>query len=166
MTLAEFDEEYGVHIDCGDCKHYWHNCKRIDHKHICFVKGPFASYNYGSGSGNSHCICNDFELNTIYKLLKEKWQPEWKEELLQRYKGTMRVCLDENFETRYEIRVDDFKKNTFLNEDGSLKWLRKQYYKRSRKSPIGYVFINEYPDGYIQEKANQPLLWEHTGQEK
>lgn len=172
MTFAEFEDEYGCNLTCQDCKYFKGNadvngvestCKRLDHKTIQFAKNPFASYNCGSGNGTSWCLCNDFELDTIYKLLREKWQPEWKEEILKKYrKGTMCLCLDGNFEVRYEILCSDFVDNTFLDENGNLKWLRKQYYKQSRKSPIGYKFINEYPDGYIQENANQPILLEHT----
>jgi len=169
-TLAEFDEQCGCRITCQDCKHFngtadlfESTCKRLDHKHICFAKGPFASYNCGAGNGTSHCICSDFELDTIYKLLREAWLPEWKQELLNKYRNkTICLCLDKDFETRYEVRTNEFIDNTFLDADGNLKWIRKQYYKRTRKTPTGYVFINEYPDGFIQENANQPILWEHV----
>ena len=28
-------------------------------------------------------------------------------------------------------------------DEGNLKWIKKQYYKRSRKSPIGYELVTE-----------------------
>lgn len=175
MTLKEFEELLGLHITCADCKYFKANaevdgvksiCKRLDHKTIQFSKNPFASYNCGAGNGTSFCLCKDFELNTIYRQLERHWQPEWKNELLEKYfsNGTICLCLDGNFEVRYEIKRSDFVNNTFKDSDGNIKWIRKQYYKQSRKSPTGYKFINEYPDGYIQEKANAPILWEHVKQ--
>ena len=43
-----------------------------------------------------------------------------------------------------------FKVNT---PDGSLKWVKKEYYKQSRKSPIGYVLVTEWKYPQFEKKV-------------
>lgn len=149
---SEIFKDYCCHLGCGDCKYcnpsadldsVESNCKRIDHKHIQFTKPWFKSYDCGQLGGG---ICNDFEPKEGLFWLYNHWKPEFKVKFMKGFNTTRKVvglCLDKDQSIRYYVNYKDFFYNTFKNDDGSLKWLYKQYYKQSRKSPIGYVLITE-----------------------
>lgn len=42
----------------------------------------------------------------------------------------------------------DFYNNTMFDDNGNLKWIYKQYYKQTRKNPIGYKLVKEYNKEY------------------
>ena len=149
MSAEEFWDECS-HLGCGDCiycdprgdmDNITSPCKRIDHKHIQFAIPWFKSYDCGQRSGG---ICNDFQPNCWELWLIRHWKPEFKEVYKDntntKYVG---LCLDKDQSIRYYVKFEDFFNNTFKNEDGSLKWVKKCYYKRTRIG-FGYKLIWEY----------------------
>ena len=134
-------------LQCGQCKYFRVGadreasiCKRIDHKHIKFATPWFKSYDCGQFAGN---VCRDFEPSDTIPWLKEHWRgwdDYWDGESIL---GKVWLILDDDKSVRYAVLKTDFVNNTFLNEDGSLKWVEKEYYKRSRQTPIGYLLIHE-----------------------
>ena len=68
------------------------------------------------------------------------WNDYWEGE---EPSGTISFILDDDTSIRYKVPRKDFVNGTFLDSEGNLKWVEKEYYKRSRKSPIGYVLIHE-----------------------
>lgn len=144
-------------LQCGECKHFQVDadrrddttCKRLDHKSLQFAKSPFKSYDCGQFHSN---ICSDFEPNDIAKWLKEhwggidKWVSEYEEFEGQSFfdnKFTV-LTLNGNNDVWYYVKRSDFFNNTFSNEDGSLKWVKRCYQKQTRKSPTGYTIVWEY----------------------
>lgn len=143
------------HLGCGDCKYcdpkgdmdsIKSSCKRIDHKHYQFAVPWFKSYDCGQLGGG---VCADFEPNEWELWLFRHWKPEF----INKEYGmmgssckprTVSLCIDKNQSIRYHVYAEDFFNNTFKNEDGSLKWIYKEYYKRSKKSSIGYELVKEY----------------------
>ena len=143
--------DMNCHLGCGDCKYcnprgdmdnVKSPCKRIDHKHYQFAIPWFKSYDCGQRSG---IVCSDFEPKEWNLWLYRHWKPEFLEDMKKnrtdRYIG---LCIDKDQSVRYYVKQEDFFNNTFKNEDGSLKWLFKKYYKRSKKSPIGYELVTEH----------------------
>lgn len=161
MTYDEFrDEQY--YWNCDDCKYcnpradqdgIESPCKRLDHKKYSFAKAVFYSYDCGQRNG---CICSDFEPNDWQLWLARHYKPEFIKEYENRIEDNdvMYICIDHNWAVRYEVNKKDFFNNNFLDANGNLKWIRKGYYKRSKKSSIGYKYVWEYPDGVIIEGAN------------
>ena len=150
---SEMFWDMNCHLGCGDCKFcdpkgdldgVKSPCKRIDHKHIQFSVPWFKSYDCGQRSGG---ICNDFEPKEWKLWLYRHWKPEFKDKTkgkqLSSIPRTVDLCLDKDQSIVYKVKAEDFFYNTFLDENGNLKWIEKMYYKRSRKSPIGYELIHE-----------------------
>ena len=146
--------DMNCHLGCGDCKYcnpkgdmdnIESPCKRIDHKHLQFAVPWFKSYDCGQGSGG---ICSDFEPNEWQLWLYRHWKPEFKDKKYRKGSSilprTVALCIDKDQSVRYHVYAKDFYYNTFRNEDGSLKWIYKEYYKQSRKSPMGYKLVREY----------------------
>ena len=143
-------------VGCGSCKHFnvrsdldgvEPTCKRIDHKHIQFAKPWFKSYDCGM---QSSIMCNDFEPSEWCVYLYNHWTDPIDYACMgdeSRISGKLYLCLDKDQSVRYAVKMRDFWYNTFLNEDGSLKWIEKMYYKRSKKSPIGYELVREDHEG-------------------
>lgn len=143
-------------VGCGSCKHFnvradmdgvESTCKRIDHKHIQFAKPWFKSYDCGQ---YTRTMCNDFEPDEGHVYLYKHWTDPIDYACKgdeSRIKGKIWLCLDKDQSVRYAVTMRDFWYGTFLNEDGSLKWIEKMYYKRSKKSPIGYVLVREDHEG-------------------
>lgn len=144
-----FDECW-CRLEHGECVHFKvdadrneSTCKRLDHKHIKFWKPYFKSYDCGQFMGN---VCRDFEprkesVPWLYNHW-QGWDDYWDGEE-PKPNETIPLVLDGNFSVMYHVLKTDFINNTFLNDDGSLKWIKRQYYKRSRKSPIGYELVTE-----------------------
>lgn len=143
-------------LQCGHCKFFnvkadmldvQSTCKRLDHKHIKFAKPWFKAYDCGQFGG---CICKDFEPSPTCVYLYVHWLS-----YLDYFKhdpddsSLIALVLDNDFSVRYFVKKKDFVNNTFLNPDGTLKWVKKMYYKVSRKNSVGYQLVNEYPDGKI-----------------
>ena len=145
------------HLGCGDCEYcnskadmdgVESQCKRIDHKHLQFAVPWFKSYDCGQLSG---ITCADFKPLEIRKWLYEHWVSI--DDYMRAYeeiegkpyvRGYLGLCIDKDTSVRYYVNYKDFFYNKFLNEDGSLKWVKKCYYKRSKKSPTGYELVWEY----------------------
>ena len=120
-----FEEEWCC-LQCGQCKHFKvdadrtvSTCKRIDHKHIKFAFPYFKSYDCGQFSP---FVCKDFEPSDTCPWLKEHWK---------------------GWNDYWEGEEPSGTIGFILNDQGNLKWIEKEYYKQSRKSPIGYVLIHE-----------------------
>jgi len=167
LTYDEFMEG-NCYWNCDGCKYcnpgaFLKNvespCKRLDHKHYSFAKAIFYSYDCGQRNG---CVCSDFEPRESCAWAYNHWNKEYINEYVSKIADTdtMYLCIDHNWEVRYAIKKVDFVNGTFLNPDRSLKWLRKEYYKQSRKELLGYIYCNEYPDGTIEYGANKPINWE------
>ena len=131
----------------GQCKHFNGNsdrsestCKRLDHKHFKFAKPWFKLYD--CGQFQSH-ICRNFEPAEWCKYLHEHWTGYDDYYGDDKPKGTISLVIDNDFSVRYSVTMDDFVNNTFIDENGNLKWVEKTYYKVSRKSPIGYELVYE-----------------------
>lgn len=148
MTFEQFDEQ-NHRVTCGDCKFcnpsadldsVESTCKRLDHKHIKFAVPYFKSYDCGQLSG---FLCSDFQPKESCRWLHRHWQPEFiHEKAKQREGGTIALCLDGDTSIRYYVDGMDFFYGRFV-ENGELKWIKKQYYKRSKESTIGYKLITE-----------------------
>lgn len=144
LTYEEFREE-NYYWNCDSCKYCNPGAdrdgieslyKRLDHKRYSFAKNVFYSYNCGQDHG---CICSDFEPRESRVWLFNHWDKKYINEYVSRMDDTdiIHLCIDHNWKIRYAIKKIDFVNNAFLNPDGSLKWLRKEYYKPTRKNPIG-----------------------------
>lgn len=156
MMPEQFMDEW-ANLQHGQCKHFnvradlpgvESTCKRLDHKHIKFAVPWFKSYDCGQFACH---ICKEFEPRDNCKWLQEHWDGKF----IDCYapEGIVWLVLDGNTGVRYGVRAEDFFEGTFKNEDGSIKWVRKQYYKRSRKSPIGYELVMEE-----KEDGNERVL--------
>ena len=140
-------------IECGECKYFKVNadmqgvestCKRLDHKHLRFAKKTFKCYDCGQWETHT---CAAFEPKDGVVWLKEHWA-EVKEQIIP-YKENEVIFLnvDGDADVRYAVRATEFYNNTFKNTDGSLRWVYKYYYERSRKTSTGYKTVYELPDG-------------------
>lgn len=141
-------------IECGECKWFKVNadmnnvestCKRLDHKHLRFAKKIFKSYDCGCFDINT---CADFEPDEKkVPWLYNHWN-EVKEQIIPYGKfACVALNVDGNTDVRYCVLGSDFYNNTFINEDGSLKWRYKYYSVPDRKSPTKYRIVYETPDG-------------------
>lgn len=140
------------HLGCGDCKHcnpkgdmdsVESPCRRIDHKHFQFAVPWFKSYDCGQQNG---IVCRDFEPNEWSLWLFRHWNSAYLDEIYNRINDDkcIGLCIDKDQSIRYYVRQKDFFNNTFKNKDGSLKWIYKMYYKRSKESATGYKLVKEY----------------------
>ena len=138
-----------LRIECGHCKYFnvkadmegvESTCKRLDHKHLRFAKKIFKCYDCGQTQTTT---CADFEPGDIAVWLKDHWS----EIDIIPYKDTDVILLnvDGNADVRYAVKAIDFYNNTFLNTDGTLKWIYKYYSVQSRDSWTGYKTVYEYP---------------------
>ena len=118
-------------------------CKRLDHKHLRFAKKVFLYYDCGQFNTNT---CSDFEPNEGIGYLKEHWE-EVKSQIIP-YKDNEVILLniDGDTDVRFAVSAKEFYNNTFINADGSLRWLYKYYTKQCRSSMAGYKIVYEYPD--------------------
>lgn len=151
ITRDEFLDMW-CSLRCKDCKFYKVDadrnesiCKRIDHKHIQFAVPWFKSYDCDSGG-----ICSDFEPSETKVWLYNHWKGyDFLYPCPPKETSTTALCLDRDQSVRYHVLTRDFQNNTFLDEQGNLKWVEKLYYKQSRSSPIGYVLCREFRSGEI-----------------
>lgn len=139
-------------LGCGSCKYcnpcanmegQESKCRRLDHKHIQFAVPWFKSYDCGQLSA---IMCADFEPVDWFKYLKEHWTDPLDYAAggdESRIRGKVWLCLDGDQSVRYAVTMRDFWFGTFLNSDGTLKWVEKMYYKRSRTSPTGYKLVRK-----------------------
>lgn len=125
-------------------------CKRIDHNHIRFAKPFFIVYDCGRML--THC-CSDFEPSSGNPWLYNHWGEI--DIILPKENATIPFTLDGDTSTWYYVRYLDFYNNTFLNTDGTLKWVYKMYYKKVRNT-LGYVLMREYADGKVFKNGKQP----------
>lgn len=147
--MKEIFEENWCCLQCGQCKYFKVNadredstCKRLDHKHIQFAVPWFKSYDCGQFSGT---VCKDFEPSDTVKWLKEHWVSYEDYYDGDKPTGTISLVLDGNTAIRYKVLKEDFVNGTFINKDGSLKWIEKEFYrkvKKSKKNPIGYELVH------------------------
>lgn len=140
MSRNELLNDEWSFLACGQCKFWGKNCKRIDHKHFQFAKPWFRCYDEGQYA--SYC-CRDFVPADWCVWLKQHWTS------LDDYygedvdKGYVALCIDGDQSVRYYVLRKDWNNNTFVDDNGKLKWCRKMYYKIDRSSPIGYRLVEE-----------------------
>lgn len=153
-------------IECGECKWFKVNadmdgiestCKRLDHKHLRFAKKIFKSYDCGCFDINT---CADFEPDEKkVPWLYNHWN-EVKEQIIPYGEfACVELNIDGNTDVRYCVLGSDFYNNTFINEDGSLKWLYKYYQVPSRSSVTHYDIVYETADGIVVRNREIVILW-------
>lgn len=121
-------------------------CKRIDHKTVKFAKPWFKSYD----CGDQHGICGAFEPEPLRSpVIAERWCGFEKYIALKAEAGDLRYplrpvwfCINNDFSIRYGVDYWDFVNGEMI-KDGYLMCKKKQYYRISRKSPIGYELMTE-----------------------
>ena len=144
------NEEW-LRLMCGDCKHFSvsadrqeSKCKRIDHKTIKFAIPWFQLYDCGEFKCS---ICNDFVPQERCVWLHKNWTKV--EDFINvptlNNSDTVALTLNNDTSLCYYVSSYDWFYGSFLNKDGTLRWLKKCYYRQSRKSPIGYELVWEYP---------------------
>jgi hypothetical protein len=150
MIKDEFLDEC-CYIECKDCIHYSpcadidgykSNCKRLDHKHFQFAVPFCKSYDC-----SSTYICKEFKPSPIYKWIYEHWIGV--DTFVGKIKDsdTVPIVVDGNTDIRYYVKYKDFYNGTFVDKNGELKWVLKTYYKRSKKSPIGWKLVKMNREG-------------------
>ena len=127
LTDEEFIDCFGV-MKCSQCARHG-KCKRLEK--IELARPWFASVSDGRP-------CKDFSPK-YYKLLLKYWRG-----VDVKPDDIIAVCLNHDQSIRYYIKYSNFYNDTMFDENGNLKWIYKQYYKRTRKSPTGYKLVKEY----------------------
>lgn len=146
-------------LQCGECEHFQVDadrrtdttCKRLDHKKYKLAVPWFKSYDCGQ---YNQCICSDFSPVKHSVWLYNHWTniEDWiagyeKEEKRSFFDNKfVSLCINGDTKIRYYVRKKDYFYNDFIDADGNLKWVKRCYYKKSRKSPIGYNLICEYKE--------------------
>lgn len=136
---------------CKNCKFFRKNCKRIDHETIKFAVPWFKSYDCDFGT-----VCSDFLPAGYMKYANEIWtgfDDYWVGFVNQwlPYKNTNKLVyftLHGDTSIRYGVSLLDYVYGNMI-EEGILKAVEKEYYKRTRKSPTGYVLIHEPIEGGV-----------------
>lgn len=144
--LPEFEK-----FMCWMCKHS-DSCKRVDHEHIKFAHSPFAVYDSWKQHG---FICSDFCTSSKewpgFENYYHYFRMVWTYPDTRYYIG---FTINNDKDTRYYVPYSLFAYNRHIDKDGNLKWHYKQYYKRSRKSPIGYELVKEINPKYERKDNN------------
>ena len=150
LTMNTNCEEW-CRIECGECKWFKVNadmdgvestCKRLDHKHLRFAKKIFKSYDCGCFDINT---CADFEPDEKkVPWLYNHWN-EVKGQIIP-YGDNNVVLLNVDGDTsiRWAVKAIEFYDGTFLNPDGSLRWVYKYYSVPCRTSPSKYKTLYEF----------------------
>lgn len=153
---SERESEF-LRVSCGQCVYFnvkadmadvESTCKRLDHKHLRFAVPWFKSYDCGQSNGY---ICREFVPDAaLHPYLAAHWEG------FEEKKGLLGLVVDGDTSVRYMVRCKDFADGTFLNDDGSLKWVEKVYYKRCRTSPLGLRLIREKnkDDGLLEADSD------------
>ena len=145
------NEEYST-LQCGQCK--WFNCnadrdgfestcKRLDHKRLRFAKKVFASYDCGQFEKN---ICSDFYPAERCVWLLNHWEEVKSQIVPYNPNEVIFLNVDKDADVRYAVNALDFYNGTFINDDGSLKWIYKKYCVKCRDNVTGYKIVREYPN--------------------
>ena len=142
---------------CRDCQHcHDGNCKRLDHKKYKLSKRWFSVYDPGNGY-----LCSDFEPFDGWLWLHRHWKPEFLKHPDPNSKRYVSLTLDGDNSVWYYVKYVDYFYGNHITEDGSYKWVFKSYMKKTRKCeeyPLGYVLVNEYPDGSIYKNGTDKML--------
>ena len=140
LTDEEFIDCFGI-MKCSQCSRH-QKCKRLEQ--IELARPWFASVSDGRP-------CKDFLPPKYYKLLLKYWRGI--DIYYKRVKpdDTIAVCLNHDQSIRYCIKYSDFYNDTMFDDNGNLKWIYKQYYKQTKKSPTGYKLVKEYNKEYNKE---------------
>lgn len=137
-------------LSCVRCKYGGDSCKRLGGTNFEFARPWFLCQSNGT-------MCKDFEPAAYCRWLKQNWVS------FDDYFGagnkfdgeTVALCIDGYQSIRYYVRRIDFVNGTFVNGNGTLKWVKKQYYKMSRKSPTGYELVKEVNNELNKQKRNE-----------
>ena len=140
-----------IRIECKQCKYFKVNadmenvestCKRLDHKRLRFAKKIFMSYDCGCCDVNT---CADFEPDEKKApWLYNHWNDVKKQIIPYGKNDYVTLNVDGNADVRYLVRGTDFYNNTFINKDGSLKWISKYYAVRDLSRPSKQRIVREY----------------------
>ena len=156
--MTEEEREEWPALQHGDCIHFSVNsdreestCRRLDHKHLIFAQSPFKAYDCGQMQG---LVCKEFEPKKICRWLYEHWDGIYGyfgEDF--KLKGLVWLIVDGDESVRYGVAYEDFWDGTFLNPDGTLKWVEKMYYRRTKKE-FGYKLVRERrEDGRLDQQS-------------
>lgn len=150
---------------CGQCKHFKVNadmpnetstCKRLDHKHLRFAKKTFGCYDCGT---DSPFTCSDFAPKENIPYLFNHWQEIKSATMPIPEYSLVPLNIDGDTSVIYMVKQSDFYNGTFINEDGSVKWLYKYYYKQSHKNATGRVIVYETSDGIVTTSCAFARSW-------
>lgn len=153
--LLEFETAY-----CYHCKWFEvdanqpgkvSTCKRLDHKKYCFYTPWFRCYDCGE---YNHLICSDFDPKPCFKVQFSTYPGfenyyAWYRQTFHKYLNRpliIPLCLDGDFTVCFQVPYILFAYNRHIDKDGNLRWVHKMFYKRTRKSPIGYELITEHSE--------------------
>lgn len=144
-------------LECGNCKYFNvraemkdvdSTCKRLDHKAHKFAVPWFKSYDCGQFSTT---VCKEFIPKSSCKWLYEHWTCVEDFKPLEEVKdgATIGLVYGDDQSVRYYVDFWDWWNGTFLNEDGTYKWVYRMYYNRpSKKHPTYYELVKEYNENY------------------
>lgn len=152
-------------LTCDHCKYCGMNCKCIDHNVVHFSR-PWFSCDVYTGK---HTICSSFDPVSYFKYVIDEWQEVggfwnwqrlWKEQWHNgRLPQSIALILAkprqgrEFSDDRYYVSYDDFVYCNIMKEDG-IHFYDYAHIEKSRKSPIGYIWIHEGP-GILKRKELQ-----------
>lgn len=171
LPVFEYDEDGEPEVDNLECRLCAHKkCKCIDHDYVHFFRPWFSCDVLTS----HHTICRAFEFNApLYPAGKliwdavggfDEWQCLWRKQWHPRLRDvyTPRVSLiranqveDREFsDDVYIVSYDDFVNCNIMRHEG-IHCLNYRHIERSRKSPIGYKWINEGPGLWVPWEENR-----------
>ena len=145
--MTELERDEWPCLQHGQCKWFKvdadrneSTCRRLDHKHIQFAVPWFKSYDCGQ---TSSCVCRDFQPAEWCRWLHEHWDGfdgYYGED--QKFDGYVWLVVDGNKDLKYAVKEEDFINGDFMDGDMP-RWVKKQYYRRSKDTPTGYKLITE-----------------------
>lgn len=141
-------------INCGHCKYFGNDCKRVDHDRVKFYKPSFASYN----DGEHHFPCHDFEPRNPKWADYKDWEgidDAWPVYLKawrngKEPKATM-FHVHDNYDVAYVVPFELFFYGGMI-EDGVLKANEKKFYER------GDIRLGVQLYRLVEEKINGVML--------
>ena len=143
-------------INCGHCKYFGKECKRIDHDKVKFYKPSFASYH----DGEHHFPCYDFEPRNLNWADYKDWtgmDEAWPLYLDAWRDGIQPIAtmfhVNDNFDVAYMV---DFKLFFYggMIDNGVLKADSKKFYKKC-KGGFGYQLVQQEINGVLIDSGEE-----------
>ena len=149
------EEKEVIRFTCGDCKFCGDKCKCIDHNVIHFSRSCFSCDTHTA----HHDVCSAFECVEYYPALYNEWKEytdffDWHKQYIEQWhfgKAPKTVGLikpkasvegREVFDDVWEVPYDDFINGRIMRDDG-IHYTKYRHIERTRKNPVGYMWINE-----------------------